>query len=176
MNNLKPDRGYVEVDGLRYESNQAIKAIHQNLRIPFRKRAFGELTGYEHLNCTEHGRSDHADALVDGLNAQLYHPKKSAPIRSEWNSDYVLQWSWLRMLIMLLDEAANGLDPEMLRWFGQFSNCEKMASSSSWSRIYWTTTSWPIAFFSARGQDCQTNQYAWESQPNFWRCGRHLSC
>ncbi|EGF48199.1 ABC transporter ATP-binding protein, partial [Lacticaseibacillus rhamnosus MTCC 5462] len=49
MNNLKPDRGYVEVDGLRYESNQAIKAIHQKIcAFPLESELFGELNGYEH--------------------------------------------------------------------------------------------------------------------------------
>ena len=48
MNNLKPDRGYVEVDGLRYESNQAIKAIYQKIcAFPLESELFGELTGYE---------------------------------------------------------------------------------------------------------------------------------
>ena len=31
MNNLNPDRGYVEIDGLRYDSNRKIKAIHQKI-------------------------------------------------------------------------------------------------------------------------------------------------
>lgn len=84
MNNLKPDRGYVEVDGLRYESNQAIKAIHQKFAHSFRKRTFGELNGYEHLKLYRNMWQSQItlDALVDGLKMRSYITQKSAPIRS----------------------------------------------------------------------------------------------
>ena len=79
MNNLKPDRGYVEVDGLRYESNQAIKAIYQKIcAFPLESELFGELTGYEHLKLYRNMWQSQItlDALIDGLKMRSYITQK----------------------------------------------------------------------------------------------------
>lgn len=116
MNNLKPDRGYVEVDGLRYESNQAIKAIYQKIcAFPLESELFGELTGYEHLKLYRNMWQSQItlDALIDGLKMRSYITQKV----STYSLGMKQRLCFAMVVasdtpIMLLDEAVNGLDPE----------------------------------------------------------------
>ena len=116
MNNLKPDRGYVEVDGLRYESNQAIKAIYQKIcAFPLESELFGELTGYEHLKLYRNMWQSQItlDALIDGLKMRSYITQKV----STYSLGMKQRLCFAMVVasdtpIMLLDEAMNGLDPE----------------------------------------------------------------
>ncbi|KLI77106.1 MULTISPECIES: ABC transporter ATP-binding protein [Lacticaseibacillus] len=116
MNNLNPDRGYVEIDGLRYDSNRKIKAIHQKIcAFPLENELFGELNGYEHLKLYRNMWQSRVelDVLVDDLKMNAYISQKVGTY-----SLGMKQRLCFAMVvasdtpIMLLDEAMNGLDPE----------------------------------------------------------------
>lgn len=116
MNNLNPDRGYVEIDGLRYDSNRKIKAIHQKIcAFPLENELFAELSGYEHLKLYRNMWQSRVelDMLVDDLKMNIYISQKVGTY-----SLGMKQRLCFAMVvasdtpIMLLDEAMNGLDPE----------------------------------------------------------------
>ncbi|WP_424321477.1 ATP-binding cassette domain-containing protein [Lacticaseibacillus chiayiensis] len=116
MNNLKPDHGFVEIDGLRYESNRRIKEIHQRIcAFPLEKELFGELSGYEHLKLYKNMWQSQVELtkLVNILKMGTYISQ-----RVDTYSLGMKQRLCVAMVvasdtpIMLLDEAMNGLDPE----------------------------------------------------------------
>ena len=104
------------MDGLRYESNQAIKAIHQKIcAFPLESELFGELNGYEHLKLYRNMWQSQItlDALVDSLKMRSYITQKV----STYSLGMKQRLCFAMVVasdtpIMLLDEAMNGLDPE----------------------------------------------------------------
>lgn len=117
LNNLKPQAGYIEYQGIRYKNERNLTKLHKKIcSFPDQSDLFSFMTGKEHLKLYASLWNDDqkaVDSIISRLNMDNYINQKV-----ESYSLGMKQRLCFAMVVaadtpvMLLDEVMNGLDPQ----------------------------------------------------------------
>ena len=117
LNNLKPQKGYVEYNELQYKNEKTIVKLHQEIcAFPDQSELFSFMTGRDHLKLYAnlwHNNPQKVKDIISTLKMETYIDRKV-----ETYSLGMKQRLCFAMVVatntsvMLLDEVMNGLDPQ----------------------------------------------------------------
>lgn len=117
LNNLKPQKGYVEYNDLQYKNEKTTVKLHQEIcAFPDQSELFSFMTGRDHLKLYAnlwHNDPQKVKDIISTLKMETYIDRKV-----ETYSLGMKQRLCFAMVVatntsvMLLDEVMNGLDPQ----------------------------------------------------------------
>ena len=124
LHNLTPQKGFVEYEGTRYQSQKDTIKLHQQIcSFPEQSDLFPFMTGRDHLNLYAdlwHNSAKPVDQIIADLQMQSYVDRKV-----QTYSLGMKQRLCFAMVVaadspvMLLDEVMNGLDPQNVALISQ---------------------------------------------------------
>ncbi len=124
LNNLTPQVGFVEYDGLRYKNERDIVRLHKKIcAFPDQSDLFSFMTGRDHLKLYAnlwHNNPQKVKDIISTLKMETYIDRKV-----ETYSLGMKQRLCFAMVVatntsvMLLDEVMNGLDPQNVQLISQ---------------------------------------------------------
>lgn len=117
LNNLTPQVGFVEYDGLRYKNERDIVRLHKKIcAFPDQSDLFSFMTGRDHLklyaNLWDNSKIS-VDEIVNKLNMNAYvdHKVETYSLGMKQRLCFAMVVA-ADTPVMLLDEVMNGLDPQ----------------------------------------------------------------
>lgn len=124
LNNLKPQKGYVEYNDLQYKNEKTTVKLHQEIcAFPDQSELFSFMTGRDHLKFYAnlwHNDPQKVKDIISTLKMETYIDRKV-----ETYSLGMKQRLCFAMVVatntsvMLLDEVMNGLDPQNVQLISQ---------------------------------------------------------
>lgn len=124
LNNLKPQKGYVEYNDLQYKNEKTTVKLHQEIcAFPDQSELFSFMTGRDHLKFYAnlwHNDPQKVKNIISTLKMETYIDRKV-----ETYSLGMKQRLCFAMVVatntsvMLLDEVMNGLDPQNVQLISQ---------------------------------------------------------
>lgn len=124
LNNLKPQKGYVEYNELQYKNEKTTVKLHQEIcAFPDQSELFSFMTGRDHLQLYAnlwHNDPQKVKDIISTLKMETYIDRKV-----ETYSLGMKQRLCFAMVVatntsvMLLDEVMNGLDPQNVQLISQ---------------------------------------------------------
>lgn len=124
LNNLKPQKGYVEYNELQYKNEKTTVKLHQEIcAFPDQSELFSFMTGRDHLKFYAnlwHNNPQKIKDIISTLKMETYIDRKV-----ETYSLGMKQRLCFAMVVatntsvMLLDEVMNGLDPQNVQLISQ---------------------------------------------------------
>lgn len=124
LNNLKPQKGYVEYNELQYKNEKTTIKLHQEIcAFPDQSELFSFMTGRDHLKLYAnlwHNNLQKVKDIISTLKMETYIDRKV-----ETYSLGMKQRLCFAMVVatntsvMLLDEVMNGLDPQNVQLISQ---------------------------------------------------------
>jgi len=124
LNNLKPQKGYVEYNELQYKNEKTTVKLHQEIcAFPDQSELFSFMTGRDHLKLYAnlwHNNPQKIKDIISTLKMETYIDRKV-----ETYSLGMKQRLCFAMVVatntsvMLLDEVMNGLDPQNVQLISQ---------------------------------------------------------
>lgn len=124
LNNLKPQKGYVEYNELQYKNEKTTIKLHQEIcAFPDQSELFSFMTGRDHLKLYAnlwHNNPQKVKDIISTLKMETYIDRKV-----ETYSLGMKQRLCFAMVVatntsvMLLDEVMNGLDPQNVQLISQ---------------------------------------------------------
>lgn len=124
LNNLKPQKGYVEYNDLQYKNEKTTVKLHQEIcAFPDQSELFSFMTGRDHLKLYAnlwHNDPQEVKDIISTLKMETYIDRKV-----ETYSLGMKQRLCFAMVVatntsvMLLDEVMNGLDPQNVQLISQ---------------------------------------------------------